>query len=69
MKIIFLMGDPDPKKHSTRFNMEKLESVQDAEGKEYAAPPFDVASFRPSFYVPAPVAEKSKRIRVTIEEL
>jgi hypothetical protein len=69
MKITFTMSEPDAKKHSTRFNLEKVESVVDAEGKPYTAPPFDVDRWRPSFYVPMPVGQKAKRIRVTIEEL
>jgi hypothetical protein len=68
-KITFTMCDPQDKKHSTRFDSEQVESVVDANGKEYAAPPFDTARFKPSFYIPKPFARNSKRIRVTIEEL
>jgi hypothetical protein len=69
MKITFTMHEPDEKKHSVRFNLEKVERVEDQDGKEYATPPFSLSAFRPSFYIPAPFAAKAKRIRVTIEEL
>jgi len=56
-------------KHSTRFEMDTVEAVVDAQGKPYVSPPFDTSHFKPSFYFPKPVAERAKRIRVTIEEL
>jgi len=58
-KITFTMGSPDPKKHSTRFDLDKIESVEGVE--------VDAAKFKPSFYVPLPVAKAAQKIRVTIE--
>jgi hypothetical protein len=69
VKVICTMHEPDEKKHSVKFNLEKVESVTDQNGSEYAAPPFDVTTWRPQFYIPKPVGAKAKRIRVTIEEL
>jgi hypothetical protein len=69
VKVICTMHEPDEKKHSVKFNLEKVESVTDQNGSEYAAPPFDVDKWKQSIYVGEPVARKCKRIRVTIEEL
>lgn len=64
MKITFTMTPHENRpKHSTRFEFEGFEPgdrMQDA-------PRLD--KFRPSFYVPKPVGETARRIRVTIEEL
>lgn len=48
-------------KHSTRFNFEGF-----AGGTPSGVDP---ATFKPSFYIPKPVARNAKRIRVTIEEV
>jgi hypothetical protein len=69
MIVKFTMNKPEPKKNSTRFNFEAVESILDQEGKEYPEAPFDTSRFDPSFYVPLPLARSAKRIRVTIEEL
>jgi hypothetical protein len=65
MKVTFTMSDPDPKRHSTRFNFEALEEsptgLSDAE--------LSKALKNASFYVPKPLGASAKRIRVTIEEL
>lgn len=60
-KITVIMGDPDPKKHSTRFDaktVESFEGIPEAEAKEFA----------PTFYIPSPF-KSSKKLRVTIEEV
>jgi hypothetical protein len=63
MKIMFVMGNPDPKKHSTRFDFVEFEPVAGG------APESSLEKFKPSFYIPKPFAASANRIRVTIEEL
>lgn len=65
MKITFTMTPHENRpKHSTRFELEAIESA-DIGG----VVAFTHAKFRPSFYIPKPVAEGARRIRVTIEEV
>lgn len=72
--LTFTMCDPDGKKHSTRFNFEALEAV---DGKSVdASKPLAESDRRTalalksaSFYIPKPIAERAKRIRITIEEV
>lgn len=63
--VTFLMDrhDVDPK-HSTRFNFSGLD-VNATSPTDF--PVSAVKTWKPSFYIPKPVAEKAKRIRVTIE--
>jgi hypothetical protein len=73
-KISFTMHDPDGKKHSTRFNFEGLEQVDGEDvplGKALSGELRRVAMAlqSTSFYIPKPIAEECKRIRITIEEL
>lgn len=63
MKIVFTMRDPQPKKHSVRFD---FDAVEETDGPNA---PADLKGFKPSFYIPKPVAENATRIRVTIEEI
>jgi hypothetical protein len=71
------MASPDAKKHSTRFDFEKLESITKSDAvpatltakEDIRAEHPWAEKFKPSFYVPKPVAERAKRIRVTIEEV
>jgi hypothetical protein len=49
-------------KHSTRFNFERLGAHVLPAGST-----FSEEKFKPSFYIPKPVGEGAKRIRVTIE--
>jgi len=56
-KIVFTMNNPDPKKHSTRFDLDRIETPQETW----------MEKFKPSFYIPRPFAETAKRIRVTLE--
>lgn len=62
MKVTFTMANPQPKKHSTRFDFERLEDHTIPVGTSIPD------SFRPSFYIPEPFMN-AKRIRVTIEEV
>jgi hypothetical protein len=64
-KLTFLMRDPEPKKHSTRFNFAGF-----SDGTEEGILSYEEArAFRPSFYIPKPFAENAPAIRVTIEAL
>jgi hypothetical protein len=72
LEVTFSMSDPDPKKHSTKFGFEKLESVT-VDGK-LVSDEAQLDSMRSSlknaaFYIPKPLAEDADRIRVTIVEL
>ena len=67
-KITFLMGTPEAKKHSTRFDLDHIESIEENGAVAQEAPAW-VKTFKPSFYVPNPVGQAAKRLRVTIEEL
>lgn len=58
MKVTFTMFMPEPKKHSTRFYFQAFEG-----------PGIPLEPFKPSIYVPKPLAEHCQRIKVTIEEL
>jgi hypothetical protein len=64
VKITFTMTPNENRpKHSTRFDFQRFEELTaDAQVLEDGR-------FKPSFYVPKPLGEKSKRIRVTIEEV
>jgi hypothetical protein len=62
-KITFVMGSPDPKKHSTRFDFSHSTS-NTVDGTDPIDP-----KFKPSFYIPKPHFATAKRIRVTIEEV
>lgn len=60
MKVVLTMvPNPNRPKHSTRFDQESVEGL----------PPDAVDRFKASFYIPKPVAQNAKRIRVTIEEV
>jgi hypothetical protein len=61
MKVVFTMTPHENKpKHSTRFEFEAL--CGDAHTT------LDIGDkFKPSFYLPKPLAEHAQRIRVTIE--
>ena len=74
MKVTFTMADPEPKKHSVQFGFETLESIDGASGETLEKDTelhkeTLTALKRASFYIPRPIGEKAKRIRVTIEEL
>ena len=73
MKIIFdmVLRPGEQPKHSSRFDIDRKEQpeVFDGKGEPYVAPPFDLSTFKPSFYIPKPFAQNAKRIRVTLEEL
>jgi hypothetical protein len=56
-KITFTMSDPSDKKHSTRFDFEKLEESNVGINEKW----------NPSFYIPKPFAVGAARLRVTIE--
>ena len=66
-KVTFIMAEPDPKKHSTRFDFEAFETAEDATDKDFLKTA-TAKAFKPSFYIPAPFMD-AKRIRVTIEEI
>jgi hypothetical protein len=66
MKITFTMTPhADQPKHSTRFNFEDLAGEDTIVGVSLV----DLQKFKPSFYIPKPVAQRAKRIKVTIEEV
>lgn len=74
LTVTFDMNEPEPKKGSVRFNFEKIVSCTDDGADLSSTDPVlakDLASKLKacSFYIPRPVAQDSKRIRVTIEEL
>jgi hypothetical protein len=73
MKITFVMGTPDEKKHSVKFNFLTLEETDDGKTKtgDLVPHPEEIAKAAKAlaFYVPKPIAEHSKRIRVTLEEI
>lgn len=62
MKITFLMADPEPKKHSTKFDFSGFEA-----GAPTLPDPIVNGLKRASFYIPKPIADGAKKIRVTIE--
>jgi len=66
--ITFIMGDPDPKKHSIRFDLQSIEKIEEDGAVAVEAPAW-TRNFKPSFYVPNPIGSASKTLRVTIEEL
>jgi hypothetical protein len=58
MKVVFTMTPHENKpKHSTRFEFEAL----------CGDPPYIGGKFKPSFYLPKPLAANAQRIQVTIE--
>jgi hypothetical protein len=63
MKISFTMTAPERKKHSSKFHFGELRSVDPKD----ASP--ELEGFRPVFYIPKPVGDRSKTLLVTIEEL
>jgi hypothetical protein len=69
MKVTFVMGEPDAKKHSTRFDFVPGSiSPDESETTPGFAATATGKAFKPTFYVPAPFMD-AKRIRVTIESL
>jgi len=71
MKVTFTMNDPDPKKHSTKFSLNRIEEVNGTklDDPKTIAEVSKVSWFRgfkPQFYVPAPFMD-AKVLRVTIE--
>jgi hypothetical protein len=69
MKAVFTMADPDVKGHSVRFHFAEIESLEGTDDDPALKRDATAAIKKTSFYIPKPFAEKSKRIRVTIEEL
>ena len=73
MKITFTMSDPDPKKHSTKFTLNKIEEVNgtrldDPKAQEEVGRVSWFKSFKPQFYVPAPFMD-AEVLRITIEKV
>lgn len=66
-KVTIIMGTPDPKKHSTCFHFAAVPEAEPPTGM--TADEAYKALKNASFYIPKPLAENSKRVRITIEEL
>jgi hypothetical protein len=74
MKVTFLMGDPDPKKHSTKFTFEEIDPTPtvpvEGVSSEAASKALTGTGYgSTAFYLPKPLFATAKRIRVTIEEV
>jgi hypothetical protein len=65
MKVTILMGQPELKKHSTRFKTTAVEQDKtELNGGSGAV----LERFKPEFYIPEPFMD-AKRLRVTIEQI
>jgi hypothetical protein len=69
MKVTFTMAEPEEKKHSVRFNFEALDTIPITGILGIEPEDAKKALKNASFYIPKPIGEHAKRIRVTIEEL